>query len=229
MDIEIPASRCSSRNSIRDWPRTRTRTAVVDDQAARHRGDAAGPGIAVEAAGYQPAVPRAARLERQCRADRPRRGRCAGAALTNGRKMTIYGGSSEAARDPKRGPHVESPRMLGLLIMDERLAFQRPGRWGNRSPSRRNRLSKCGIGSPPTCRSRWRRKASAAAPAMSPRSVCCSGSGSLPSAAGFARTGRRNTADQAGTRPRNSSSRWRWHAPICPICRRSASRWWRPS
>ena len=57
-------------------------TALVDDQAARHRGHAAGAGVGGRGRGLlRPAVPRAARLERQCRADRPGRRRRAGAAL----------------------------------------------------------------------------------------------------------------------------------------------------
>ena len=56
--------------------------AVVDDQAARHRGDAAGPGIRRRGGRLVfDAVPRAARLERQRRADRSRGRRRAGAAL----------------------------------------------------------------------------------------------------------------------------------------------------
>src|SRR5579883_199415 len=59
-----------------------SRSVVVDDQAARHRGDAAGPGVRRRGSRLVlDAVPRAARLERQCRADRSRGRRRAGAAL----------------------------------------------------------------------------------------------------------------------------------------------------
>ena len=174
----------------------------------------------------------------------------------NGRKMTIYGGSSEVQRG------IMSKVMLGLVDPSPRA--QRSGVEGpslhHMPVELKQGLSATRLGAPvettvegETMRSGLQRRR-ARLPEGSARldhgqHAARGGGGEPPqphqprlqgaaaavaeearrARAGSARTGRRNMAGRAGTRRRNSSSRWRWRAPIRPISRRSASRWWRPS
>ncbi len=198
---------------------------------------------AVEAAGYySPAVPRAARLERQCRADRARGRRRAGAALLQRPQdddLRRLVGS--AARDHVQGdagaltssvanappPHLNGEAMGLALAPHSNGEVPRSGRRSQEKKPCVSVLQRRGTrlpaGSARLDRGQHaarggRRRAGAAAPATSPRSGWLQWQKKLAGKGWLCPNWPKEHGGPGWTLDRrSSSSRWRWRAPICPI------------